>query len=314
VVVNASGTLVQKNHYYPFGSIFAGTTGPDKQPYKYNGKELDQMHGLNLYDYSARYYESAIGRFTSVDPKAELYYSTSPYTYVANNPMKFIDPTGMIKLLAITMGYESRYRGQLLSSIQKGVEHHEVKKGIKDLISILKTATTSDPEGIGFIPLWSHGSANGVFGEDFKNNNIYTSALNELKTAIANGEIVFHENSIIYIGACNSGTREFASTLAQITGARVIAANDKVTPITENDNEMIYSTGFPKKTSFYEFSIYDNPRKIGGRTDVLEWLDRAKRATSPNIKPISSRQSWSSAMSFIKSAMSINPNIKLTIQ
>ncbi|WP_313609275.1 DUF6443 domain-containing protein, partial [Dysgonomonas sp.] len=54
VVLNASGTLVQKNHYYPFGSIFAGTTGPDKQPYKYNGKELDQMHGLNLYDYSAR--------------------------------------------------------------------------------------------------------------------------------------------------------------------------------------------------------------------------------------------------------------------
>ncbi|MFQ9317616.1 RHS repeat domain-containing protein [Dysgonomonas mossii] len=94
VVVNASGTLVQKNHYYPFGSIFAGTTGPDKQPYKYNGKELDQMHGLNLYDYSARYYESAVGRFTSVDPLAEKYYNISPYTYVANNPLKYVNPTG----------------------------------------------------------------------------------------------------------------------------------------------------------------------------------------------------------------------------
>ena len=95
VVVNASGTLVQKNHYYPFGSIFAGTTGPDKQPYKYNGKELDQMHGLNLYDYSARYYESGIGRFTTVDPLAEKYYSISPYAYCANNPLRYIDPTGM---------------------------------------------------------------------------------------------------------------------------------------------------------------------------------------------------------------------------
>ena len=94
VVVNASGTLVQKNHYYPFGSIFAGTTGPDKQPYKYNGKELDQMHGLNLYDYSARYYESAVGRFTSVDPLAEKYYSISPYAYVANNPIKYVDLKG----------------------------------------------------------------------------------------------------------------------------------------------------------------------------------------------------------------------------
>jgi uncharacterized protein RhaS with RHS repeats len=52
------------------------------------------MHQLNLYDYSARYYESAIGRFTSVDPLAEKYYSISPYAYVANNPLKFIDPDG----------------------------------------------------------------------------------------------------------------------------------------------------------------------------------------------------------------------------
>ena len=94
VVVNASGTLVQKNHYYPFGSIFAGTTGPDKQPYKYNGKELDQMHGLNLYDYSARYYESAVGRFTSVDPLAEKKPWLTPYHYCSNNPIKRVDPDG----------------------------------------------------------------------------------------------------------------------------------------------------------------------------------------------------------------------------
>ena len=94
VVVNASGTLIQRNHYYPFGSVFARTTEPDKQPYKYNGKGLDQMHGLNLYDYSARYYESAVGRFTSVDPLAEKYYSISPYAYVANNPMRYLDLRG----------------------------------------------------------------------------------------------------------------------------------------------------------------------------------------------------------------------------
>jgi hypothetical protein len=53
------------------------------------------MHGLNLYDYSARYYESAIGRFTTVDPLAEKYYSCSPYSYVGNNPVRITDPTGM---------------------------------------------------------------------------------------------------------------------------------------------------------------------------------------------------------------------------
>ena len=95
VVVNAVGTVIQRNHYYPFGTLFAEKYDDGKkQPYKYNGKELDQMHGLNLYDYSARYYESAVGRFTSVDPLAEKYYNISPYTYVANNPIKYVDLKG----------------------------------------------------------------------------------------------------------------------------------------------------------------------------------------------------------------------------
>ncbi|MDR3058418.1 MAG: RHS repeat-associated core domain-containing protein [Prevotella sp.] len=73
---------------------FADATGKDRQPYKYNGKELDQMHQLNLYDYSARQYESSIGRFTSVDPLAEKYYSISPYAYVGNNPIRLVDVNG----------------------------------------------------------------------------------------------------------------------------------------------------------------------------------------------------------------------------
>ncbi|WP_370525537.1 RHS repeat-associated core domain-containing protein [Dysgonomonas sp. 521] len=114
-MANSSGTLVQKNHYYPFGSVFASTTGAGKQPYKYNGKELDAMHGVNLYDYSARYMDSQIGRFTSVDPLAEKYYSISPYVYVGNNPLKYIDPTGMwIMLTDSTNNVNYRYdNGQL---------------------------------------------------------------------------------------------------------------------------------------------------------------------------------------------------------
>ena len=96
VVANATGTPIQKNHYYPFGTAFAEGTPQEqgKQPYKYNGKQLDDMNQLHLYDYSARYYESAVGRFTSVDPLAEKYYSWSPYVYVMNNPLKYIDPDG----------------------------------------------------------------------------------------------------------------------------------------------------------------------------------------------------------------------------
>ncbi|HMM04302.1 RHS repeat-associated core domain-containing protein [Dysgonomonas sp.] len=94
VVANASGTVTQINNYYPFGMHFAPGMNAGTQPYMYNGKELDMMHGLNMYDYSARYYESALGRFTSVDPLAEKYYSWSPYAYCYNNPLRFIDPDG----------------------------------------------------------------------------------------------------------------------------------------------------------------------------------------------------------------------------
>jgi len=97
VVAKADGTVIQKSHYYPFGMAFAegAVSEQGKQPYKYNGKELDTMHGLNMYDYSARYYEPAVGRFTTVDPLAEKFYSWSLYVYTFNNPLRFTDPTGM---------------------------------------------------------------------------------------------------------------------------------------------------------------------------------------------------------------------------
>lgn len=94
VVADANGSPIQKTHYYPFGMAFAESTDQAKQPYKYNGKELDPTHGLNLYDYSARYYDPAYGRFTSIDPFAEKFYSWSPYNFGYCNPIRHIDPTG----------------------------------------------------------------------------------------------------------------------------------------------------------------------------------------------------------------------------
>ena len=95
VVCNASGTVEQVNHYYPFGGLYGQSTNGDTQRFKYNGKELDRMHGLDLYDYGARHYDAAIGRFTTVDPLAEKYYSISPYAYCGNDPINCIDPSGM---------------------------------------------------------------------------------------------------------------------------------------------------------------------------------------------------------------------------
>lgn len=60
--------------------------------YKYNGKELQET---GMYDYGARMYMPDLGRFGTQDALSEMYYTYSPYNYVVNNPIKFIDPTGM---------------------------------------------------------------------------------------------------------------------------------------------------------------------------------------------------------------------------
>ena len=92
VVINQSGAVEETNHYYLFGGVFASSTST--QPYKYNSKEYDTKKGLNWYDYGARHYDAVLGRFMTVDPLAEKYYSESLYTYCYSNPINCIDPNG----------------------------------------------------------------------------------------------------------------------------------------------------------------------------------------------------------------------------
>ena len=62
--------------------------------YKYNGKELQDELGLNVYAYGWRDYDPAIGRFTKIDRFAEKYHKLTPYGYAGNNPVLINDVQG----------------------------------------------------------------------------------------------------------------------------------------------------------------------------------------------------------------------------
>ena len=94
VVVNTIGYIYQNNIYYALGGTTALSSGQEYQQFKYTDKEYDPMHGLNQYDFSARQYDPAIGRFTSVDPLAEKYYHLTPYSYCGGDPVNAVDPDG----------------------------------------------------------------------------------------------------------------------------------------------------------------------------------------------------------------------------
>jgi RHS repeat-associated protein len=98
--------VVQTSHYYPFGLLFSQTnnsTSADysKNKYLYNGKELqdDNLNGtfFGLLDYGARFYDPQIGRWHSVDPLCEVNRRWSPYRYAYDNPLRFLDPDGMLE-------------------------------------------------------------------------------------------------------------------------------------------------------------------------------------------------------------------------
>ncbi|NDV97298.1 RHS repeat-associated core domain-containing protein [Dysgonomonas sp. 521] len=188
VVANASGTLVQKNHYYPFGSVFASTTGAEKQPYKYNGKELDAMHGLNLYDYSARYMDSQIGRFTSVDPLAEKYYSWSPYSYVLNNPLRNIDPFGM--------------------DVWTTNDPEEIARALRHLQSVASNET-SDP--------FDYGGWNRMTDDEYKEHNKANSL------SFNDDSFDFNINLDDYQGSFKVGMRSKETNYAYITSTNLDA-------------------------------------------------------------------------------------------
>lgn len=94
VVVSEDGEIEQVNDYYPTGALMASSKGGDTQRFKYNGKELDRINGLNWYGYGARNYDAAIVRWDGMDKLCEKYSPVTPYGYCLNRFLNYYDKIG----------------------------------------------------------------------------------------------------------------------------------------------------------------------------------------------------------------------------
>jgi RHS repeat-associated protein len=93
--IKESGKVIlQENHYYPYGKEISSLGKKGTHEFLYQGKERNEEFGLEQDDFEWRMYDFNFPRTTTIDPHSENYYALSPYSWVAGNPIKFIDPDG----------------------------------------------------------------------------------------------------------------------------------------------------------------------------------------------------------------------------
>lgn len=93
IVTNENDEVISAQDYDCWGYLMEGRDYESEESvYKFTGKERDEE---NLYDYfGARYYDARIGRWGSVEPNLEKYFSFTPYSYAVLNPLVFRDING----------------------------------------------------------------------------------------------------------------------------------------------------------------------------------------------------------------------------
>jgi len=132
-ITNSDGRTEEHIQYLPYGEIFVQQHTKFDSRYKFTAKELDVETDLTYF--GARYYDSDLSNWLSVDPLSDKYPSLSPYVYCANNPVVLVDPDGM----SIDDGTEVDFnitnyvnsKGELLYKTDDGIEKTVVIKDYK---------------------------------------------------------------------------------------------------------------------------------------------------------------------------------------
>ena len=224
LITDNNGTLVQHIQYVPFGEVFVEETKSSwSTPYKFNAKELDDETGL--YYYGARYYDPRTSVWLSVDPLAEKYPNVGSYVYCVNNPVKFVDPDGREKIIAL---------------------NQNSKRNIP-----LINAAKNYPENNPVIHLWGHGTSSGIELNDNTNSTFVENAgqLNSYLMNVSENWKNKEDNSftVIVLHACETGKGEnsFAEEVSKSENFKnvlIVAPNENIAVSKQTEKEAgVYS-------------------------------------------------------------------------
>jgi RHS repeat-associated protein len=247
--------ILEENHYYPFGlkhdaynetkKAYDGTElisltsgGSIKRPivvqvpnsgyqYQYNGKEWQDELGLDWYDYGARNYDAALGRFFSIDPISDQFGFQTPFAYAANNPVYFIDkngngpnPPNYIRIIlyggakADSHNVTFKHAANNISKDYTDVDTEPQKfSSAKDIIKVVNSQNDNSVQSLDIV---SHGGPHAIYagadGEIFSNNSLYDSNYKQMiKTAYIDGGDIgefdfnkFTENAKVEFHGCQT--------------------------------------------------------------------------------------------------------------
>jgi RHS repeat-associated protein len=139
-ITDGSGNAIQHLHYLPFGEDWVDQRNSSwNTPYTFSGKEKDMETGYGYF--GARYYDSGLSIWLSVDPMSDKYPSMSPYNYCANNPVILVDPDGRI---VVTLDEASRTN--IINTLTKdeAIYIRFKKDGTLDVKRLMKSKSTSE--------------------------------------------------------------------------------------------------------------------------------------------------------------------------
>ncbi|MFH6988808.1 thrombospondin type 3 repeat-containing protein [Flavobacterium collinsii] len=213
--------------YYPFGMLVPNRHADTKEyRYGFNGKEKDnEIRGGqgNSYDYGARMYDPRIGRWFAIDSKFKKYPDLSPYIYVGNNPIHFVDFDG--NDFGIIINHKTK-QIMIVSTIYT-TDRKAYDQAMKAAEQWNSKSATIDTYNVAFYVIVMKPSTS-----SFTQTQLASSSRVRLGAAVSDS--MKHENSSIYGGINGPNSQNINSGGGSFVGG--VTANGKVISMNKETN------------------------------------------------------------------------------